>query len=45
MEVAGQVRQVGSPRSDHFYPTFIWNLLTQFNEKGFMSLEKDCLIK
>ena len=42
---AGPVRWVGSPRWDDFYPTFIWNFLSQLNQKFVMPLEKDCLIK
>ena len=30
---AGPVRRAGWPRWDDFYPTFIWNLLSQFNQK------------
>ena len=30
---AGPVKQAGSPRWDDFYPTFTWNLLSQFNQK------------
>ena len=30
---AGPVRRAGSPRWDNFYLTFIWNLLSQFNQK------------
>ena len=29
----GPVRRAGSPRWDDFCPTFIWNLLSQFNQK------------
>ena len=31
-DVAGPDRWAGLPRSDDFYPTFIWNLLPQFNQ-------------
>ena len=30
---AGPVRRAISPRWDDFYPTFLWNLLSLFNEK------------
>ena len=30
---AGPVRRASSPRWDDFYPKFIWNLLSQFNQK------------
>ena len=33
MEVSWPVRRVSSPRRDDFYPTFIWNFLSQFNQK------------
>ena len=31
---AGPVRRVGLSTWDDFYPTFIWNLLSQFNQKS-----------
>ena len=38
---AGLVRQAGSPRSDDFYPTFMWDLHLSSIKKFVMSLEKD----
>ena len=33
MRWAGRARWAGSHRWDDFYPTFMWNLLSQFNQK------------
>ena len=32
---AGPVKRAGSPRSDDFYPTFTWNLLSQLSQVFF----------
>ena len=37
---AGPVKRTGSPRWDDFYPTFTWNLLSQFNQKVCYVAEK-----
>ena len=33
-------KRAGSPGWDDFYPTFIWNLLSQFNQKVYYVAEK-----
>ena len=35
--LACPVRQAGSPRCDDFYPTFMGNLLSQFNQNGYVT--------
>ena len=37
---AGPIRRAGSPRLDDFYHTFIWSLLSKFNQEVYYGAGK-----